>query len=224
VPAVDWSEAWKVGLGPTQISPRLRLRPSFVAPRSGPGAVELVIDPGMAFGTGGHATTRLALSWIDAIADSLPPGARALDLGTGTGVLALAAAALAGARAVACDLDRDAVAAARGNAAANGLSGRCAFFVGSVGALRPAAFDLVVANLLRRELAPLLGPIARALRAGGRAVFSGLLAQEAGEVEGACARAGLERAAAPRSAESNGERWTALLMRRAAPGTSPAGA
>lgn len=213
VDATDWSEAWKAGLAATVVSPRLVIRPSFVEAVPGAGA-ELVIDPGQAFGTGGHASTRLALEWIDAIAPGLKSGARVLDVGTGTGVLALAALCLADVRAVGFDLDRDATSAARENAAVNGLVARLALFTGPLDALAPGAFELVVANLLRRELAPLAAGLAARLRPGGRLVVSGLLASEGTEVRGLLAAVGLREAAPPRSMESSGERWLSLLMRR----------
>ena len=91
VPEIDWLEKWKAGLTATIISPRLLIRPSFVSAALGPGQAEIVIDPGQAFGTGGHPSTHLALDWIDELAPALKRGARILDVGTGTGILALAA-------------------------------------------------------------------------------------------------------------------------------------
>jgi len=214
VPERDWSEEWKRGLEATVISPRLLVRPSFVERVPAPGQAELVIDPGQAFGTGSHESTRLALEWIDALAPELPRGCRVLDVGTGTGVLALAAIRLADARAVACDSDPLATAAARETALANGLAAGLALFTGSLDALGDGDFDLVVANLLKRELTPLVRGIAAHTAPGGRAILSGLLARDAGQILPALTAAGFSAAGTREAVDANGDRWTALLMRR----------
>jgi len=214
VPDSDWSEAWKQGLEAIEVSERLLVRPSFVSCRVAPGQHELVVDPGQAFGTGGHASTRLTLEWIDALAEDLPAGARMLDVGTGTGVLALAAIRLAGVQVVAFDLDPLAAEAARENAEANGIEAGLALFTGPLEALAPVGFDLVVANLLKSELLPLIAGIAERTQPGGRAVFAGLLASEADEVRGALEAAGFTSAGLREADDANGDRWIALLMRR----------
>jgi ribosomal protein L11 methyltransferase len=214
VPESDWSERWKQGLEAIAVSPRLLVRPSFVERAPAPGQAEIVVDPGQAFGTGGHESTRLALEWIDALSPELPQGCRVLDVGTGTGVLALAAIRLAGARAVAFDLDPLAAPTARENALANGLAAGLRLFTGSLEALGDVDFDLVVANLLKIELLPLARGVAAHTARGGRAVFSGLLAREADEVSHALTAAGFTAAGAREAVDTNGDRWTALLMRR----------
>ena len=212
---IDWTERWKDGLDAVEVSPRLRVRPSFVERALKTGQVELVIDPGQAFGTGGHASTRLALEWIDALAleGELGPATRILDVGTGSGVLALAGLVLGAGRAVGFDLDPVAVHSARAAAAANGLAEQLRVWAGPIQALRRVEFDLVVANLLRLELLPLAEEIAARLRAGGALVVSGLLAEEQAEVEAALAGVGLGPVGA-RRARDGGEDWVALLMRR----------
>lgn len=214
VASTDWSEAWKRGLGPSVISPRLVVRPSFSGFAARPGQAELVIDPGQAFGTGAHESTRLALEWIDVLAPALPAQARVLDVGCGSGVLALAAARLGACRAVACDLDPLAAEATRANARANALGDRIAVFVGSLAALGAVRFELVVANLLRPELLPLLDEIAERTLPGGFAVFSGLLVGEGPEVEDALRAAGLEPVATRERSDASGEGWRAWLTRR----------
>jgi ribosomal protein L11 methyltransferase len=214
VPDTDWSESWKAGLGASVISERLVVRPSFVAHARAPGQAEVVIDPGQAFGTGTHASTRLALEWIDRLAGALPAGARVLDVGTGSGVLALAAAALAEVRVVAFDLDPVAVREARANAASNGCAVRVALFAGRLDALAGSGFDLIVANLLRSEALPLLAGLAARTRAGGQAVFSGLLESEIEAFSAAATAAGFTPNGVRRTEDANGERWASLLTRR----------
>jgi len=208
---VDWSRAWREGLEPIEISPRLLIRPSFAQPvvRAGQGVLE--IDTGQAFGTGGHASTRLALTLLDALPDSLLRGARVLDVGCGSGVLALAALRLGAACAVALDTDPLATEATRSNARANGLSAGIRVFTGSPHALRTRPFDVVLANLLRSELEPLLPAIAGAIRPGGRGVVSGLLADErdlAARAFGALDLAIQEG----RTAWDGGDEWLACLI------------
>ena len=213
-PDEDWSVRWREGLGTVRISARLAVRPPFVAPDGGPA---LVVDPGQAFGTGGHASTRLALEWIDALPEAVLRGARVLDAGTGSGVLALAALQLGAERAVGFDLDPVAVREARGNAAANGLAARAQFVAGPVAALAaPAAprFDLVLANLLRSEVLPILPDLAARLRPGGHAVLSGLLVAEREEMAAALARAGLRITGAREEHDTAGDSWLGLLTAR----------
>lgn len=212
-PDEDWSQRWREGLGVVRISPRLSVRPPFVASDGG-GGVSLVIDPGQAFGTGGHASTRLALALLEALPRPALRGARVVDVGTGSGVLALAALALGAASAVGFDLDAVAVHEARRNAASNGLAERARFFAGPIAAVHGALFDVALANLLRTELIPVLPALAAALRPGGHAAFSGLLASERGEVEAALAAVGLAVSNVREEPDPSGDAWLGLLTRR----------
>jgi ribosomal protein L11 methyltransferase len=214
VPDTDWSEGWKAGFAASVISQRLVVRPSWVAHARAPGQAELVIDPGQAFGTGTHPSTRLALEWIDQLAGELPAGARLLDVGTGSGVLALAAALLAPVRAIAFDLDAVAAREARDNAVRNGCAARVSIFAGSLDAVAGPPFDLVVANLLRSEALPLLTGLAARTRAGGHAVFSGLLDAEIEAFSQAATAVGLAPKGVRRGEDASGERWAALLTVR----------
>jgi ribosomal protein L11 methyltransferase len=211
--AEDWSESWKQGLSAIEVSPRLVVRPSFAAFEPGPGQLELVVDPRQAFGTGGHASTLLALQWIDALAEGLGAGTRVLDVGTGTGVLALAARGLGAGQAVGLDIDPLAAHEAGHWARHNGLADGFQCFAGGLEALDCEPFDLIVANLLRRELMPLVSRIASLVATEGRLVLSGLLASEQESVEAAFRPLGLGILGV-RSAEDGGEHWISLLMGR----------
>jgi len=216
----DWSEAWKQALAPVEVSPRLRIRASFEASPPAPGQAELVIDPGQAFGTGTHESTRLALRGLVALdtrpggAAALGPASRVLDVGTGSGVLALAALRLGAGRAWGLDLDPLAAPAARDNARANGLAGRLALFTGPVGALRPGArFDAVLANLLRRELEPIAAALVSLVQPDGWIVIGGLLdAEVAGWLERATAL-GLALEERFAQTDASGVAWAGLVMR-----------
>lgn len=209
VPATDWPETWKHGLRPLVVSERLVVRPPFAAHAERRGQRQLVIEPRQAFGTGAHATTALALAAIDAAHAELA-GARVLDVGCGSGVLALAALALGARVAVACDLDAIATRETRENAASNGLGDGLHVFTGSVSALTPARFDVVFANMLRREVTPLLSDLAARLRRGGSLVLSGLLAGDRAAMESALAALGVRVVATRTEADASGDVWLAL--------------
>ena len=224
LPDTDWSEAWKAELAPIEISERLAVRPSFTRFTAGAGQQVLVVDPGQAFGTGAHESTRLALEWVADRAPALPAHARVLDVGTGSGVLALAALALAPVRAFAFDLDPLAAPEAQANAVRNALDRHFLAWTGPLESLSPAArFELVLANLLRRELEPILTGLAARLADGGELVLSGLLAEERAGVEAQARSAGLAPAGRRERADASGARWASLLMRKPrAPASPPA--
>ena len=226
LPPVDWSEAWRAGLEAIPISPRLVVRPPFAAFDLAPGQREIVIDPGQAFGTGSHASTRLCLEWIDALVAAEPAatgsdvaamGPDVLDVGTGSGVLALAAVALGARSATGFDLDPVAVAAARRAALDNGQAERTRFFTGGLEALapEPATFDLVLANLLKREMRPIAPAIAARVGASGRLVLAGLLEEDLDEILACFADEGLERVG-QRAIEDATGRWVAPCLARPA--------
>jgi ribosomal protein L11 methyltransferase len=215
--AVDWTEQWKEGLAAIEISEALVIRPSFVEHSLRPGQVELVIDPGQAFGTGGHASTLLVLQWVDALMRapdrfSGPPSV--LDVGTGTGVLAMAALRLGARRAVGFDLDGVAVTEARAWARSNGLADALSLFTGPIEALRAGPFELVLVNLLKREVLPIAEQVAAAVAPGGCAVFSGLLEADRAEVVERFGELGLTLEAERELRDDNGDRWVSPLMIR----------
>jgi ribosomal protein L11 methyltransferase len=201
VPDEDWAERWKAFHAPVDASGRagaVRVRPPWAPPAAT--GLDLVIEPGQAFGTGAHHTTRLCLELLL----DLEPGGSFADWGCGSGVLAIAAARLGYAPVSACDHDRRALQATEAAAAANGAPG---IAVGRVDLRRepgPHA-GTVCANLV----GPLLREVARGLtRPPGRLIVSGLLREEAGDIAAAFAPHGLREAAR----RSSGE-WSALLLR-----------
>jgi ribosomal protein L11 methyltransferase len=177
----DWSESWKANYHPLPVTPRLWICPSWLAPPD-PSAVTIILDPGLAFGTGDHPTTFLCLEWLAA---QTLAGRTVLDYGCGSGILAIAALKLGAAHAWAVDIDPQAVGITRENAARNGVLARLS--VGDPDSLPPdLRADVVIANILARplvELAPVL--TARVARPGGRLALSGMLEDQRILVEAA---------------------------------------
>jgi ribosomal protein L11 methyltransferase len=166
----DWLGEWKKGWQPVAVGARLVIAPPWSeVPEQEAGRIVIRIEPGMAFGTGTHETTRLCLAAIERYFR----GGSLLDVGTGTGILAIAAALLyAQSRVEACDTDADAVSIARENARLNNVAGRIGFRVGSVEATT-GSFDVVCANLTADVIAPLLPALVGATC--GRLILSGIL-------------------------------------------------
>ena len=185
VPEVDWVARFREGFRGFDAGP-FRIAPAWDAPAPRPDLI--VVDPGRAFGTGTHETTRLCLSALAALAGGRPLG-RVLDLGTGTGILAVAARRLGASAVVAADLDPEALEAARAHAALNATDLAVVMADGGAAFAR-RAFDVVVANLsapLLRELEPELRDLPRP---GGTLVVSGFLDADVPGLSAAFARAG----------------------------------
>lgn len=163
----DWVRLTQSQFDPIRISGRLWIVPSWHEPPAD-AAVALRLDPGLAFGTGSHPTTRLCLQWLDA---HLRPGESVIDYGCGSGILAIAAKLLGAGPVTGVDIDPQAVRASRDNAAANGVE---ALFHDAAKA-RPAPADVVVANILANPLRVLAPLICELARPGGRIVLSGIL-------------------------------------------------
>jgi ribosomal protein L11 methyltransferase len=173
----DWVRATQSQFQPVRISARLWIVPTWHAPPD-PGAINLIIDPGLAFGTGTHPTTRLCLRWLDS---SLRGGEAVLDYGCGSGILAIAAHKLGARRAVGVDIDPTALLAARHNAMQNQTDVQ---FEGVDQAASPI-YDIVLANILASPLQLLAPLLTHALRSGGQIVLSGILEHQAEEVRNA---------------------------------------
>jgi ribosomal protein L11 methyltransferase len=170
----DWVRLTQNQFAPIQVSARLWIVPSWHAAPD-PAAINIVLDPGLAFGTGSHPTTRLCLEWLDR---HLVPGSSVIDYGCGSGILGIAAARLGAAAVAGVDIDPQAVTASRYNAHRNGVAAR---FSGAEDP-RPEAADLVVANILANPLKVLAPLLAELVLPGGRIVLSGILLSQAAEV------------------------------------------
>jgi ribosomal protein L11 methyltransferase len=182
-------DAWKPFARAVRAGDRLAVRPPWVAAIPAEGAVEVVIDPGRAFGSGAHASTRLALAALERLVGG---GERVLDAGCGSGVLGIAALALGAAEAVGVDHDPAAIAASLANATRNRVGDR---FTASGRPLDEAAadgpFDLVVANLLLPDLLALAPALGAALTTDGSLAVSGVVVGQRGPMVAAAGRSGL---------------------------------
>jgi ribosomal protein L11 methyltransferase len=192
-------DAWRPYARAVAVGDRLVVRPPWVAPAAVPG-VEVIVDPGRAFGSGAHPSTRLALA---ALVELVQGGERVLDVGCGSGVLALAALALGAAEAVGVDIDPAARAATTANAARNGMGDRLAV-TDTIGGVADR-FPLVVANLLLPDHLALATAIERAVEPGGLLVVSGLLDGQRADAERAFGSASVVAAASE-------DGWLALTL------------
>ena len=179
----DWVRQSQSQFGPTRISERLWIVPSWHAPPDEE-AVVVRLDPGIAFGTGTHPTTRLCLAWLDT---ALLPGASVLDYGCGSGILAIAAAKLGAGTVVGVDIDPQALAAARANSRANDVDASYTDLDGL--SQSTITFDVVLANILSNPLKLLAPALAARTAPRGSLVLSGVLARQADEVIAAYRRA-----------------------------------
>ena len=173
----DWVRATRSQFEAIRISQRLWIVPTWHA-LPDPQAVNIRLDPGLAFGTGTHATTRLCLRWLEA---HLRGGEAVIDFGCGSGILAIAALKLGAMRACGVDIDEQALLAARQNAMQNQVEAQ---FVANADEIRNPA-DVVVANILANPLVVLAPLLAKLTASGGRVVLSGILAGQAAEARAA---------------------------------------
>ncbi|HYJ20071.1 MAG TPA: 50S ribosomal protein L11 methyltransferase, partial [Burkholderiales bacterium] len=169
-----WEREWLKDFRPMRFGKKLWVSPAGQLPDQ-TAEVVLELDPGLAFGTGTHATTALCLEWLD---DGIKGGERVLDYGCGSGILAIAAARLGASRVAGVDIDPQAVAASRYNAQRNGVEAR---FSGADDP-RPEPADVVVANILSNPLKVLAPLLAELVLPGGHIVLSGILQPQADAV------------------------------------------
>jgi ribosomal protein L11 methyltransferase len=206
VPDQDWMQKWKEGFEPTEIGSRLVIAPSWKLPNANGARIVVQIDPGMAFGTGTHETTRMCLEAVE----KYWRGGNLLDVGTGTGIIAIAAALLEpGSRITAIDIDPQAVVIARENTDINNASNSVEIVEGGPRDFVGGAFDVVVANLTAEVIISLIGDLAECVSGSGMLILSGILTELEEDVETAAAGAGLAVVERLRLGE-----WSALSLRR----------
>ncbi len=211
----SWATVWKAHFHAFPVGRRLWVVPTWEQPDLDPAAIPVRLDPGMAFGSGLHSSTQLALRLLE---DHLRCGDDVADVGTGSGILAIAAARLGAARVLAVDHDPVAVEAARANVAQNQMAERVDVVLGHLLEPVTAPMDLILANLtadLLMELAPAIAP---RLRPGGAVIASGIAEPRVAEVRDVFGRAGLTVAE-----EAAAEDWRALVARAAPHGRGPIG-
>ncbi len=171
----DWERAWLDDFQPMRFGRRLWIVPSAYPEALNGDGVRIRLDPGLAFGTGTHATTALCLEWLDAC---LQPGQKLLDYGCGSGILAIAAARLGAERVWGVDIDPQALDASRENARANGVTQRLELSLAR-DFTPPAGIDVLMANILANPLQELAASFAQWLGPGARVVLSGILTEQA---------------------------------------------
>ncbi|MCB0090882.1 MAG: 50S ribosomal protein L11 methyltransferase [Caldilineaceae bacterium] len=214
----DWATAWKKFYKPLRVGQRVLLKPSWEEATTEPDDIVIELEPGMAFGTGMHPTTRLCVAALEEI---VQPGDAVLDVGTGSGILAVLAAKLGASPIVATDIDTIAVQVGRENMALNGLAHRLdndiTILHDSVPTHVAGQFPVVVANILAEVIVKLFDgsygntPLAEPLAAGGHMILSGILDEKADMVLEAAQRHGLRFV--DRKTEGD---WVALIVRKVA--------
>lgn len=214
VPEEAWADAWRAYFRPLRIGRRLLVCPPWEVPAAAtpddscPERTLVLIEPGRAFGTGVHATTRVCLELLERALGRCPVE-RALDVGTGSGILGIAAARLGVSSVVALDLDPDAVAAARANAVRNGVADRVSVEIGTPETWPAPPASLVLANLLGPALVALAPALARCCAVPGCVITAGLLVHEAPVVVASFVPEGFELLEVVER-----EGWAGLLLAR----------
>jgi len=206
----DWANAWKEHFHVTQIGQRIIIRPSWRDYTPKAEEVVITLDPGMAFGTGLHPTTRLCLEQVE---QRVRPGMRVLDVGTGSGILALAAAKLGADLVYSIDNSSVAVESATENAAINELSDRIQVVLGTLdeeAAQRMAGqYDLVLANIIAHIIGSIAPQLAQVLASNGLLVVSGIIEARRPDAEVPLLAAGLELVE-----QRMIEDWLVLVLRK----------
>lgn len=187
VPDTDWTRAWRSFFRPVYPTPRMAICPPWDRVSDPPGGFTIAIDPQMAFGTGHHETTRLALLGLE---KKITSGDRVLDVGTGSGILSIAAVKLGAAEAMAVDIEASAIENARANCVLNDVDAQVVLMQYSVDRVS-GIFDVVVANIISSILLPMVPELAKRLHPEGYAILGGILDREREALCTALDKAGL---------------------------------
>jgi ribosomal protein L11 methyltransferase len=202
----DWAVSWREFFGVVETGGRIVVVPTWIEHEVKPGQIEVKLDPGQAFGTGHHETTRLCLAALDGLAR---PGITMLDVGTGSGVLSIAAAKLGVPRIVAIDIDPIAAEIARRNCDANGIGGEVEISAGTLTTDHPGRYELVVSNISTPANTALASAFGKIVKPAGDLVLSGILTQDAESVIGAMEAQGFTRVSVAEERD-----WCCIRLRR----------
>lgn len=208
--AAAWSEAWKDHFQTLHIAPSLTVVPSWETYTPESGESVIVLESGAAFGTGGHATTRLCLR---ALVQHLRPGELVADIGCGSGLLAITAAVLGARHVLATDSDQSCLPIAKLNASRNAVADQVSFSVADLLPKDAGPFDLIVCNIVAEEIFRLAERLPDLLARGGRCITSGFVTASLPRIEDAMKRAGLVVLETPSE-----EGWAACIAERPGPG------
>ena len=209
IPDQDWSELWKTHFKPRRVGNRFVIRPTWEEYASGPEDLELVLDPGQAFGTGDHPTTRLCLELMESLPIS---GVRVADVGCGSGVLAIGAMRLGAASVLATDIDPVAVEVTQENAARNGVALDARTVDGMETLLAEGPFPVVISNIISATLIRIAPDAARLVAPGGVWVVSGIMVFNSPDVIEAAERVGFKL-----EIQREEDEWVGLVLRRFGP-------
>ena len=201
----DWAHSWKEFYHTQRVGEHLVIKPTWESYIPQPGDMVLELDPGMAFGTGEHETTRLCL---EQLGKRIHPGSIVYDIGTGSGILALAAAKLGAAKVIACDLDPVAVSVARGNIAHSGLDEKISVQEGSIDAI-PGQANLIIANIIADVILEILPTVVDRLVKGGYFLAGGITRERRDEVVDALKASDLTLVAEAKEGD-----WVSLVSKR----------
>jgi ribosomal protein L11 methyltransferase len=207
----DWANAWKEHYRPIRVGRKVVVRPPWQEYQAEGDDIVVELDPGMAFGTGTHPSTRSCLLGLE---DEIKPGDRVLDIGTGSGILAIAAAKLGASQIDAVDIEPIAVRSTRENAVRNGVGAVIRVAEGSAGRSQPytGTYDLVLANIIARVLIDIADGVASSVNEGGTLILAGIIESREPAVREAYDRLGLSYV---RRAQI--EDWVSLIYRRPKP-------
>ena len=189
LPEEQWRDAWKKHFKPLRIGRGVVVRPTWSTGRPPEGEATIWLDPGMAFGTGHHPTTRMCIEQIER---TMTPGDRVLDVGCGSGILSIAAARLGASEVLGLDIDPAAIGVAEENGRKNGVESKLTFAAGSLPSPRakPRSFDLTVANISAKVVTEIAADLVASQEAGGVLITSGVLAENSERVQRALSDAG----------------------------------